>query len=256
MALIQLTGVRRQFGGLVAVDGVDLAIESGEIRGLIGPNGSGKTTLLNLMSGWLPPTGGRIIWRGQDVTGLKSYRLARKGIVRTFQLSTLFRDMTALQNVVMGYYAFGSWNPIGEMLALAPDRKALRMIQEKALELLAQMGIADIQDELAGKLSLGHQRWLGMAVALSVSPALLMLDEPLGGMNPVEKTATMQKIRKLRDSGITILLVEHDMNAVMGTCGKVTVMNAGRKIAEASPNMIRNNQNVVDAYLGDETLDA
>ena len=134
--------------------------------------------------------------------------------------------MTVLQNVVMGFYGFGTWNPIGELLGLPSARNSRRRIEDEALQVVEEMGIADVRDELAGKLSLGHQRWLGMAVALSVKPTLLMLDEPLGGMNPVEKSATMLKIGMLRDRGITILLVEHDMKAVMGTCDTVTVMNA------------------------------
>jgi ABC-type branched-subunit amino acid transport system ATPase component len=256
MALIELTGLTRAFGGLLAVRDLDLEIEPGEIRGLIGPNGSGKTTLVNLISGRLRPTRGSMRWKGEDITGLPQHRLARNGIARTFQLPTLFREMTGLENVMMGFYAFARWNVASELLGLPAGRIAGKKIEGSALAIMELVGIEDIKDEPVERLPLGYQRWLGIAMALSIAPAFLMLDEPLGGMNPVERAATMDKVRTVRDSGVTILLVEHDVRAVMSSCGRVTVMNAGRKIAEGSPNTVRNDPAVIDAYLGDEEIDA
>lgn len=250
MGLIHARGVRKEFDGLVAVDDLDLVIEPGEIHGLIGPNGSGKTTLLNLMSGWLRPTRGSLVFDDEVVTGVPPHRLAQQGIGRTFQLPTLFREMTSLENVVLGAYQLVDWNLAGDVLGLPRQRQVAREAREVALQLLQRMGIDDVRDELAGSLPLGHQRWLGMAIALSTKPKLLMLDEPLGGMNPVERSATMAKIRMLAADGITILLVEHDMHAVMGTCGVVTAMNAGRKIAQGTPDFVRADPLVIDAYLG------
>lgn len=256
MGLLEIRNVTKEFSGLVAVSDLDLDIEAGELRGLIGPNGSGKTTTLNLLSGWLRPTRGTLVWKGNEVTGLPPYQLARDGIGRTFQLPTLFRDLTCLQNVAIGFYAFTKWNIIGDVLALGSQRRTARTIEGKALALLELLDIADVKDELAGKLPLGYQRWLGIATALAIGPELLMLDEPLGGMNPVERKATMGKIRSLVTSGITVLLVEHDMHAVMGTCDTVTVMNAGRKIAEGPPEVVRNDQEVIEAYLGKDDVHA
>ena len=250
--LIEARALRMEFGGLVAVDDVDMQIDAGEIRGLIGPNGSGKTTLLNLMSGWLRPRSGELLWKDQHVTRQSHYQLARLGIGRTFQLGALFEEMTCLQNVSMSLYASTPWNPVAGILGLRSEGRRAATIEQQAVSLLELMDILDVGDELAGSLSLGYRRWLAMAMALSIEPELLMLDEPLGGMNPVEKTATMARVSGLVEHGVTILLVEHDMNAVMGFCDRVSVLNAGQKIAEGSPETVRADQRVVDAYLGGE----
>jgi branched-chain amino acid transport system ATP-binding protein len=256
MPLIHLSRVRRQFGGVVAVNDVDLEIERGEIRGLIGPNGSGKTTLLNVMSGSLRPSGGSIRWKGEEVTHRGQYRRARSGIVRTFQLPTLFSEMTCLEHVMLGSRAYDKRGIVREVMGFRSARRHVEAMRSKALELLDLMGILDTKDELAASLPLGHQRWLAIATALTIQPELLMLDEPLGGMNPVEKSDTMTRIRSLRDSGLTVLLVEHDMRAVMSACERITVMNAGAKIAEGPAKEIRADQRVIDAYLGSEDADA
>jgi branched-chain amino acid transport system ATP-binding protein len=252
MSLLELVGLRKQFGGLVAVDNISLCIEPGETRGLIGPNGSGKTTMLNLISGFLHPTKGSIIWKGEDITRLPPHVRVKKGIVRTFQLTTLFKEYTALQNVVVGCYFRNKWNPLGEMSGTPAASKNLKVLEEKATGLLEIMGIAHMKDEIAGKLPHGYQRSLGIAIALAAEPELLLLDEPVTGMNPVETRETMARIGEVRDTGVTILLVEHDMKAVMDNCGKITVIDFGEKIAEGSPEEIRHNKEVIEAYLGKE----
>jgi len=250
MNILELAGLRKQFGELVAVDDIELSIEEGEIRGLIGPNGSGKTTLFNLITGFIRPTRGKVIWQGHDITAQSPHAIAKKGLARTFQLTTLFKDMTALQNVVIACHLHTETGLSQQFLRTARTRNKERAIEEKAMGLLETMGIADVKDEIAGELPHGHQRALGIAIALATEPKLLLLDEPVTGMNPIETRETMDRIRMLRDRGITILLVEHDMRAVMTTCEKITVMNFGKKIAEGTPEEVSKHEEVIEAYLG------
>lgn len=250
MNILELVGLRKQFGELVAVDDIELSIEEGEIRGLIGPNGSGKTTLFNLITGFIRPTRGKVIWQGHDITAQSPHAIAKKGLARTFQLTTLFKDMTALQNVVIACHLHTETGLSQQFLRTARTRNKERAIEEKAMGLLETMGIADVKDEIAGELPHGHQRALGIAIALATEPKLLLLDEPVTGMNPIETRETMDRIRMLRDHGITILLVEHDMKAVMTTCEKITVMNFGKKIAEGIPEEVSKHEEVIEAYLG------
>lgn len=250
MNILELVGLRKQFGELVAVDDIELSIEEGEIRGLIGPNGSGKTTLFNLITGFIRPTRGKVIWQGHDITAQSPHAIAKKGLARTFQLTTLFKDMTALENVVIACHLHTETRLSQQFLRTARTRNKERAIEEKAMGLLETMGIADVKDEIAGELPHGHQRALGIAIALATEPKLLLLDEPVTGMNPIETRETMDRIRMLRDHGITILLVEHDMKAVMTTCEKITVMNFGKKIAEGIPEEVSKHEEVIEAYLG------
>ena len=250
MNILELVGLRKQFGELVAVDDIELSIEEGEIRGLIGPNGSGKTTLFNLITGFIRPTRGKVIWQGHDITAQSPHAIAKKGLARTFQLTTLFKDMTALQNVVIACHLHTETGLSQQFLRTARTRNKERAIEEKAMGLLETMGIADVKDEIAGELPHGHQRALGIAIALATEPKLLLLDEPVTGMNPIETRETMDRIRMLRDRGITILLVEHDMRAVMTTCEKITVMNFGKKIAEGIPEEVSKHEEVIEAYFG------
>jgi len=250
MNILELAGLRKQFGELVAVDDIELSIEEGEIRGLIGPNGSGKTTLFNLITGFIRPTRGKVIWQGHDITAQSPHAIAKKGLARTFQLTTLFKDMTALQNVVIACHLHTETGLSQQFLRTARTRNKERAIEEKAMGLLETMGIADVKDEVAGELPHGHQRALGIAIALATEPKLLLLDEPVTGMNPIETRETMDRIRMLRDRGVTILLVEHDMRAVMTTCEKITVMNFGKKIAEGIPEEVSKHEEVIEAYLG------
>ena len=251
MSLLILKGLRKEFGGLVAVNDMDLELEEGEIRGLIGPNGSGKTTLFNLISGFLAPTMGEVIWKGQNITGKSVHRIVKKGITRTFQLTKLLKNRTALENVVIGRHLHVGMGFFGQVFsAVAMDKKIIG-VKEKALGLLELIGIENVKDEPAGSLPHGYQRALNIAIALATEPKLLLLDEPTTGMNPVETNKLMEKIKMLRDEqGITIFLVEHDMKAVMNNCDKITVMSFGEKIAEGSPEEVSSNEEVIDAYLG------
>jgi branched-chain amino acid transport system ATP-binding protein len=252
MSILELAGLTKQFGKLVAVDNIDLSIEEGEIRGLIGPNGSGKTTLFNVVTGFLRPTGGKVIWQGLDITNQSPNEIAKKGLVRTFQLTAMFKEMTALKNVIMAFHLRTGIKFSEQFIKTAETREKERATEEEAIHLLEMLGIGDLKNEIAQKLPHGHQRALGIAIALATKPKMLLLDEPVTGMNPIETRDMMERIKALRDNGITILLVEHDMSAVMTTCEKITVMNFGKKIAEGTPEEVRKHQAVIAAYLGKE----
>lgn len=251
MKILELKSLRKQFGGLVAVNDIDLDLEEGELRGLIGPNGSGKTTLFNLISGFLQPTKGKVIWRGKDITGKPVHNIVKEGVVRTFQLTTLLKDMTALQNVVIGCHLHVEMGLFKQVFGAARKREKEKALVERVIDLLKTMGIEGVKDELAGALPHGYQRVLNIVIAMASEPKLLLLDEPTTGMNPVETQELMDRIKMLRDEmGITIILVEHDMKAVMGNCEKISVMDFGKKIAEGSPEDVSRNEEVIEAYLG------
>lgn len=250
MAILQLKSLGKDFGRLVAVNRIDLTIEPGEIRGLIGPNGSGKTTIFNLITGFIAPSRGTVLFQGEDITDLPPHAVARRGLARTFQLTALFKEMTALENVVMAchlHLRVGMWR---QFWRTARTRRRENSTRFQAMELLEFMGIADRKHELAGELPHGHQCALGIANALATNPRMILLDEPVGGMNPTETAQTMERIKQLRDMGITILLVEHDMKAVMTTCDRITCINFGNKIAEGSAAEVCSCQDVIEAYLG------
>ena len=250
MAILELQGLRKQFGQLVAVDDLDMSLEEGEIRGLIGPNGSGKTTVFNCITGFLHPTAGKVVWQGEDITGRSPNVVASKGMARTFQLTNLFRDITALQNVVMACHLHTGVGLFGQYLMTKRTKQRDREIEKKSIGILETMGIAEVKDEIAGALPHGHQEALGVAMALATEPKILLLDEPVTGMNPSETNDMMQRIKRLRDTGITILLVEHDMKAVMSTCETITVINFGKKICQGDPAYVCAHPEVIEAYLG------
>ena len=245
---LQVRDLTMRFGGLVAVDKLNFGIEQGAIHGLIGPNGAGKTTTFNAISGYYRPTGGTVLFRGRTISGLKMHKVARAGVVRTFQHSTLFGELSVLDNVLVGTHM--AYSPRLLPAILGRDRADRAAARKKAEEALAFFDLADLSGELASELAHGHQRALGMAVALASGPELVLLDEPFTGMNPEETGRMMQLMTKLRDSGVTILLVEHDMHAIMGLCDRITCMSFGRLLAEGTPEEIRTHPDVIRAYLG------
>ncbi len=250
--LLQLENIGINFGGLTALESVDFKVEEGRIFSLIGPNGAGKSTVFNIISGIYKPTTGRVLFKGNDITGKKPYFITYHGIARTFQNIRLFKNMTVLNNVMIGCHTNSKAGVIGALTRLGGVKAEEKEILRISDEVLGIVGLAGKKDVLARNLSYGDQRRLEIARALASSPSLIILDEPAAGMNAQEKQGLMQVIKNICAMGITILLVEHDMKFVMGISDYVVVLNYGQIISMGEPEQVQNDPVVIDAYLGRE----
>lgn len=250
MSLLEIRNLSKYFGGVAAITQLNLDIFDSEIVGLIGPNGAGKTTLFNVITGFFPPKEGKIIFRGQDITGLRPHQIAQRGIGRTFQQTFLFMRSTVLENILIGFHMNLRAGALKEFLHTPGSRKADQEAREQALEIIEFMGLGPLKYRLPEELSSGYQKALAVSIAFATKPKLLLLDEPVTTLSPDKVEMVMKLIAKVRDAGTTVVVIEHNMKAIMDFCDRIVVLAYGRKIAEGLPQEIRENKEVVEAYLG------
>lgn len=250
--LLQVSGLTKRFGGLVAVNNVSFSVREKEILSVIGPNGAGKSTLFKLIASFLRPSSGEVMFKGERISDLAPHIAARKGVVRTFQETTIFKNMSVRENVIIAHHLRSKASLLGFFLGTKLAQADETAFGTSADEILEFLGLSPIAGEVARNLPHGHLRALGIAIGLATRPTILLLDEPFAGMNHDETMKTVAMVRRLRERGLTILLVEHDMLAVMKISDRIVVLNFGEKIAEGTPTEIQRNERVIEAYLGSE----
>ena len=254
--VLEVIGLTVRFGGLMAIDDITFEVRNGEVLSLIGPNGAGKTSVFNAITGYLRPQAGDIFYNGRRLSGLQPHTIAARGVVRTFQKTSLFGGQTTFNNVLMGLHLSARQRPLAVILGLPSVMKDERKLKDSAWDILRFNGLESRAHELGSTLSYGEQRLLEVAIALAARPTLLLLDEPVSGMNPTEKVRFMKTLEKIRGEGTTILLVEHDMRTVMGASDRIICLNHGRIIADGAPGEIRSHPDVIRAYLGERAARA